>query len=280
MKALPTGKKPSPLDPRNLELLMDTAMTYLMLRQFPAALKLYDRALDILPNDPDLMALKASIHQAEGNLDQAAKFLSEINALTPSGMAFGIKINLLRLERNLDEAVRLLQARQAQFHFASEIEKGLNQVLLAFTQRLAGNIAGAKVTAEQARDTLEPLCRNQPDSAFFAAVLSQAYTVLGEKNSALKEAERAITLLPSTKDRIEGPAGEEILALIQMTFGDNSPVISTLARLLQTPYDGWLCRPTPVTPALLRLDPTWDPLRGDPRFEKLIEESKKPVALK
>ncbi len=268
------------LDPRNLELLMDTAMTYLMLRQFPAALRLYDRALDILPNDPDLMALKASIHQAQGNLDEAAKLSSEINAQTRSGMAFQIKINLLRLERNLDEAVQLLQARQAQFQFASEIEKGFNQVLLAFTQRLAGDTASAKVTAAQARDTLEPLSRNQPDSAFLAALLSRAYTALGDKNSALKEAERAITPLPSTKDRIEGPAGEENLALIQMTFGDNSPAISTLARLLQTPYDGWLCRPTPLTPALLRLDPTWDALRGDPRFEKLLEDSKKPVVLK
>ena len=55
-------------------------MTYAVLRQFPAALKLYDRALDIKPNDPDLMAYKASIYQAEGNLQEAAKFLSGVNA--------------------------------------------------------------------------------------------------------------------------------------------------------------------------------------------------------
>ena len=63
---------------------MDAAETYAMLRQFPAALKLYDRALDITPNDPDVMASKASIYQAQGNLQEAAKFLSEINAQTPS----------------------------------------------------------------------------------------------------------------------------------------------------------------------------------------------------
>ena len=72
------------LDPRNVELLMDAAWTYAMLRQFPAALKLYDRALDITPNDPDVMAAKASIYQAQGNLQEAAKLLSEINAQTPS----------------------------------------------------------------------------------------------------------------------------------------------------------------------------------------------------
>ena len=76
------------LDPRNVELLIDAAWTYIMLRQFPAALKLYDRALDITPNDPDMMAAKASIYQAQGNLQEAAKFLSEINAKTPSGYTF------------------------------------------------------------------------------------------------------------------------------------------------------------------------------------------------
>ena len=83
------------------------------LRQFPAALKLYDRALDIVPNDPDLMASKASIYQAQGNLAQAAKALSEINTQTASWHAFRIKITQLRLERNHGEAIRLLQARQA-----------------------------------------------------------------------------------------------------------------------------------------------------------------------
>jgi tetratricopeptide (TPR) repeat protein len=104
------------LDPRNVVLLDETALTYVMLRQFPAALKLYDRALDILPNDSDVVTSKASIHQAQGNLDQAAKFLSGITMRTPSENAFRIKMTQLRLERNYDEAIRLLQARQAQFH--------------------------------------------------------------------------------------------------------------------------------------------------------------------
>ena len=63
---------------------MDAASTYVMLRQFPAALKLYDRVLDITPNDPDVMASKASIYQAQGNLQEAARFLSEINQQTPT----------------------------------------------------------------------------------------------------------------------------------------------------------------------------------------------------
>jgi TolB-like protein/Tfp pilus assembly protein PilF len=259
------------LDPRNVELLWDVASTYSMLRQFPAALKLYDRALDITPNDPDVIAAKVDIYQAQGNLQEAANVLSEINAQAPSPPVFGTKIIQLRLERNLSEAVRLLQARQAQFQFASEIDKGSDQVLLVLAQRLVGDTAAAKVAAQQARSTLEPLCKDQPENSDVVALLSVANAELGEKSIALEGIERAIMLLPSAKDRVDGPTREEGLALIQMIFGENSRAISTLAQLLQTPYASWLYG-TPVTPALLRLDPFWDPLRADPAFQKLCEE--------
>jgi serine/threonine-protein kinase len=257
------------LDPDNAQLLSQAASTYAMLRQFPTALKLYDRALDLLPNDPDLMAWKARMYQAEGNLQEAAKLLVAVHALTPSFWTLAAKITQLRLERNLGEAVRLLQARQAQYHFSSEIDKATDQGLLAFTQCLAGDIAGAKVTGEQTRNTFERLCTDRPDNAAFALWLSLSYAALGNKDSALKEAEHAIML---SKDRLERLNGEQILALIQMIFGDNSRAISTLTQLLQTPCSGWLYFPAPVTPALLRLDPIWDPLRADPAFQKLCEE--------
>jgi serine/threonine protein kinase/Tfp pilus assembly protein PilF len=259
------------LDPFNVELLMEAAWTHTVLRQFPAALKLYDRTLDITPNDPARMAEKAGIYQAEGNLQEAAKLLSETNAQTPSASAFLIKMTEFRLERNLGEAIRLLQARLTQFRYASEIEKINNQLWLALTQRLNGDTAGANVTAAQACNTLEPLCKNQPDNALFVAGLSLANAVLGEKALALKEAERAITLSPSIKDQVRGPAYEEVLALVETMVGENSLAISTLTRLLQTPYSSWLYVGA-VTAALLRLDPLWDPLRADPAFQKLCEE--------
>jgi hypothetical protein len=91
-----------------------------------------------------------------------------------------------------------------------------------------------------------------------------------EKNSALKLAERAIMLQPRAKDAMAGPSFEENLALIQTMFGENSRAISTLTQLLQTPYNSWLY--AKITPALLRLDPIWDPLRADPIFQKICEE--------
>jgi eukaryotic-like serine/threonine-protein kinase len=254
------------LDPRNVELLIDAALTYSVLRQFPAALKLYDRALDIMPNDPDVMAAKARIYQAQGNLQEAARFLSEINWQAPNEDTFGIKIDQLKFERNYGEAIRLLQARQAQFHFASEFDKGTEQVWFAFTQRLAGDTAGAKATAEQARNTLEPVCKNQPDNALVWAQLAAANALIGERDLALKQTTRSMSLLPSAKDPMVGPALELYVTVIQTILGETSRPISTLARLLQTPAF------VPVTPALLRLEPVWDPLRTDPAFQKLCEE--------
>ena len=259
------------LDPRNVKSLTEAALTHTELRQFPVALKLYDRVLDFTPNDPEVMAFKAGIYQSGGNLQEAAKLLSEVNAQTPSSRAFLIKITQLRLERNLDEAIRLLQGRQTHFHFASEFDEGINQTWLAWTQRLKGDTAGAKITAAEARNTLEPLCNDQPQNGLFLAALSLANAVLGEKEAALKEAERAVML----KDRLWAPTLEENLAVIQMMVGENScRAISTLTRLLQTPYVSWIycCGRTPLTPAVLRLDPLWDPLRGDPAFQKIFEE--------
>jgi serine/threonine-protein kinase len=258
------------LDPRNVELLNGAAMTYTWFRQFPVPLKLWDRVLDITPNDPDTMASKAAIYQAQGNLQEAARWLPDINWQTSPSIAFETKINQLRLERNYGEAIRLLQARLAQFHYATEEMKASDQVGLAFIQRLAGDATAAKVTAEQARNTFERLYRDQPDNFFGPAWLSDAYALIGEKDLALEAAERAV-MMSRGKTAVTGPAMEENLALIQTMFGENSRAIPTLTILLQTPYQGWISSVV-LTPALLRLDPIWDPLRGDSAFQKLCEE--------
>jgi TolB-like protein/Tfp pilus assembly protein PilF len=260
------------LNPRNTALLTEVAFTYAALRQFSTAEKLYDRALDILPNELSLMALKASIYQAEGNLQEAAKSLAQVNAQTNSDVALRIGLTQLRLERNLTRASEWVQDRQDQLRLVSGIEKASKQLGIALVHRVAGDTAQVKAFAEQARTTLEPLRKDQPDNAFVAAALAVAYAMLDEKESALNEAQNAMTLSPSRKDRLAGPAFEENLALVEMIVGENSRAILTLTQLVQTPYGGWLYSPTPITPALLRLDPIWDPLRGDPAFQKLCEQ--------
>jgi serine/threonine protein kinase/Tfp pilus assembly protein PilF len=268
------------LDPRNVTLLVDLGLTYGALRQFPAALKLYDRVLDITPNNLETMATKASVYQAQGNLQAAGRLLSGINEQTPKEVVFQIKITQLRLERKYPEAVRFLQARLAQFHYTSEAEKGRAQTELAQAQRLAGDTAGAKISTEQASNTLEQLKDQQSDFSLASHTedLSQIYSLMGQKDLAIKAAESAVMLVPRVKDvlvgdPLAGPGFEENLAVTQASFGENNRAISLLAQLLQTFYIGGpLYYPVPITPAFLRLDPFWDPLRSDPAFQKLCEE--------
>jgi TolB-like protein len=268
------------LDPRNMDLLVGAAATYATLRQFPVAIKLYDRALAVIPNDPELMALKATMYQAEGNLTESAKLLIDVNERTTSGIAFEKKLNQLRLERNYAEAIRLLQARLGQVPSAFEDEVGtfapdaaakiLYLFHLAFAQRFVGDMAGAKVTAEQVRNNAGADLQEKPDNPDNAIQLALTDAVLGERDSALREAECAIMLL-RPEDEAYGPAYEDVLAVIQTVLGENSRAISALTHLLQTPYISYFYD-TPITPALLRLDPLWDPLRADPAFQKLCEE--------
>jgi TolB-like protein/Flp pilus assembly protein TadD len=257
------------LDPRNVELVTETADNYHDLRRFDDALKLYDRALEIRPNDVDLLASKAGIYQAQGDLPQAAKCLEEVNALTPSYEAVPQKVDQLIFERNYREAVQLLETRFDQFQFGSELELGIFQEFLASSRLLAGDTVGAKASAEQARNILEVLCKNQSDNDFPAVHLARTYAILGDKESAYKEAERVSALVQN--DAIRRPGAEENLALIDASFGNNARAISILAHLLQIPYQSSLYA-TPLTPALLRLDPAWDALRTDPTFQKLCQK--------
>ncbi len=256
------------LDPRNTQWLALAAETYAMLRQFPAALKTYDRVLDIVPNDPDTVASEAKIYQAEGNLEEAGKLLAGVNAQTHSFNVIGTKMNQLLLERHCAEAIRLIQSRLTESRDLSGIEKLFNPFFLVFAQECAGDIAGARATARQLLPSLETLVKKDPDNPPFATALSLIHAVLGEKDAAIKEAERAVTLLPSAKDAVDGPSYEENLTFAEAMAGEKDRAIPRLRHLLEIPYSDRL------TPALLRLDPKWDSLRGDPRFQKLCEEKK------
>jgi TolB-like protein/predicted Zn-dependent protease len=256
------------LDPRNTQWLATAAETYAMLRQFPAALKTYDRVLDIVPNDPHTVASEAGIYQAEGNLEQAGKLLAGVNAQTPSLQAFLKKMNQLFLERHFDEAIRLIHNRLTEYRDLSDIERLLDPYFLVLAQEYAGDIVRARAVAQQMLGPLETLCQKDPDNPNFAYVLSLTRAVLGQKDAAIKEAERAITLLPSGKDAVDGPRAEENLASVEVVVGDKNRAIPRLQHLLEIPYTNCL------TPALLRFHPHWDPLRSDPRFQKLCEEKK------
>src|SRR4029077_14168164 len=183
-----------------------------------------------------------------------------VNAQTHSFNVVGTTINQLFLERHCDEAIRWINTRLTESRDLPAIERLFNQGSLVVAQECAGDIAGARATAQQMLPPIEKVSQKAPNSPPIAAGLSLVHSILGDKDAAIKEAQRAITLLPSAKDAVDGPSFEEQLAFVEAMVGDNNRAISTLQNLLEIPYSD--C----VTPALLRLDPKWDPLRSDPRF--------------
>ena len=119
---------------------------------------------------------------------------------------------------------------------------------------------------------MEPFLKEQPDNFSLIGDLALTNMSLGDKAAALAMSERAIAANPVEKDAVTGPIPIEILARVAARMGEPDRAVGALQKLLSTPYSGSLSFGVPLTSALLRLDPMFDPLRNDPHFLKLCEE--------
>jgi TolB-like protein/Tfp pilus assembly protein PilF len=254
------------LDPQNLFLLTDASLTDVGMRDVVSARKLLERARNLNAQNSTVIALLASTYQMTGDIPQAQALLDGVAPADGDDAYFSAMPYNAILMRKYEPAVAMLKAQLSKPQ-ALGGSLGSFQSNLADLERQAGQTDAAQQTYEQAHATLEATLRQQTDNAGLISNMAWTETWLGNKSKALDLARKAIALDPASKDAYTGPLHEETLARIEAHFGDKDDAIAALQRLLGIAYG-----PPPVTPALLRLDPDWDNLRGDPRFEKLCQD--------
>jgi len=263
------------LDPRNVNVLAQHAYNDICLRRFPEALRKLEQVLNITPDDVDTLAEKAGIAQAQGDLPRAAALLVPLHPNADDVSALETQVYQAILERRPAPIIPRLKEMLAKPDPALGYFNGELRFWLGWAQEVVGDHAAAQETWRQARSELESFLKEQPENYFLMASLALTNMGLGDKAAALALSERAIAANPIEKDALTGPVPIEILARVAARMGEPDRAIAALQKLLSIPYSGALGFGVPFTPALLRLDPMFDPLRSDPRFQKLCEEKRK-----
>jgi tetratricopeptide (TPR) repeat protein len=256
------------LDPRNINAAHTLAMTYLVLRRFPEALATADRILAREPAYEPALFVKAAALWATGDL-QAVEPLLTNSGIDPE--ARGVQALFQRRYAAAIEILSSAVAAKTKRGEPSDDEK----LLLGLSQQRAGDVAAARATYQSAaqdfRRELDKVAPGTFQEGDLHAFLGLAYAGLGEGASAIVEGQKAMATRPTSKDPFEGPGEEARMAQIYALLGDADHAIPILKRLLQIP-GGFA-----LTPALLRLDPVWDPIRNDPGFQQLLAKGKEQI---
>jgi serine/threonine-protein kinase len=252
------------LDPRDSFVLQQISITYEGLRRYKEMASTLDRALAIAPKDVPSQVRRAWV-DAEWRADTKPlhttidRILAENPSVAPVVVDRWILLALR--ERDPAAAQRALDAMPSDGCYDENIPFP-NSWCQGLAARLRSDEPAARVAFSNARKELEQIVRGQPDYAAGLCALGVVDAALGNREDAIREGERAVALMPASKSAVEAPLLIRNLAIIYAWTGEKDRAIERLAEAAKQPGD--------VSYGNLRLNPLWEPLRGDPRFEAIV----------
>jgi serine/threonine-protein kinase len=259
-------EKAATLDPKNPMIVTNLATSHIALRNFEAAEKTLNRLIAAAPQSLQACAMKGFLAVAwKGDVSVAEKeFSSALPKIDPDGLMIWARFWVLTLQRRFPEALQVAQQFPGEI-LATPTTAPCPKAHLEGTSYLyLGDKGKAHAALEQARLVAERLVREAPQDPARHGQLGLILAALGQKDEAIKEGKRAVELLPESEDAFDGPEAAAALAQIYAWTGESDDAFRLLDHLLAVPNG-------PTIP-MLKLDPVWDPLRKDPRFQALIDK--------
>ena len=259
------------LNPKDNLPLQNLATNYQDLRNFDAANKTIDRGLALDPTAFGLLELKSKLAIFEkGDFSVAEKAFAAVKSIPMTNeqklKTVNARADVFVLERKYQEALREAESlpddQLALIHPEALCYK---YFLIGFARKALQDEAGARAAFLKTKDLIQEQLKESPDAEEMHVQLAKVLAHLGEKDAALAQARRATELRPESKDALGGAEIAAGVAEVHAILGDNDRAIEIL--------DGLLSRPSAVTVQGLKLNPIWDPLRSDPRFQALIERN-------
>jgi tetratricopeptide (TPR) repeat protein len=255
------------LDPRNPNAFNLLADTFILERRFPEAKLVFDQAIAAGMREPISLIRRAALEYSEtGDPTTLRAALAAAPDVDVGGGGTSWRVLIAMIDRNYNEARRVLAASpRADFQdvdFSFYFPRAWYEGLIA---RAEGNKPKTIAAFTVARTVLESRLKNRPDDPRTLAVLAQVDANLGNKSLALEEAQKAVGLMPVSKDAYDGPLVLQGLTQVYVWTGDHDRAFDELETLLSMP--GY------VSYGYLKTDPAWQPLRNHPRFQQLLSSA-------